>query len=460
MRSGRLSLVALGLAVFLIGASGRQTPPVVEAAKKADSDGLRALVQQGADVAAADGDGTTALHWASYHDDLEMAQLLIHAGANPSAATDLGVTPLWNACLNGSAALVGRLLQAGANASATLLLGESLVMAAARSGNPDVVRQLVAAGAEVNASAARGQTALMWAVANRHAQVVEVLLAHGADVHARSHVWTQLMGVPPHSVRANQREIPQGGYTALLFAARVGDLASARLLVAAGADVNDADAWGISATALAAHSGFAALVEFLLDQGADPNADTAGFTALHAAIMRRDEAMVEALLAHGADPNAPLLTWTPTRRGSDDFHFDPAWVGATPLWLAARFSPPAVLRRLVEHGADPLVVHRSTYYRGGDDAGDAPQTEVTTALMAALGMGGGGPGWAEPDPAEREALTLEGVKFLVQLGVDVDAANTDGRTALQTARRLGYASVVAYLLEKGASETRPARPAA
>ena len=68
------------------------------------------------------------------------------------------------------------------------------------------------------------------------------------------------------------RAIPHGGDTALMFAARVGDLASAKLLVAAGANVNDADAWGVSATVLAAHSGFGELVEFLLEQGADPNA--------------------------------------------------------------------------------------------------------------------------------------------------------------------------------------------
>src|SRR5206468_12954761 len=114
--------------------------------------------------------------------------------------------------------------------------------------------------------------ALMWAVAQKHADVVAVLLAHDADPQARSDVWSQMMAVPPHGYPDYNRMIPHGGETALMFAARVGDLDSAKLLVAAGAHVNDADAWGVSATTLAEHSGFGDLVEFLLDKGADPNA--------------------------------------------------------------------------------------------------------------------------------------------------------------------------------------------
>ena len=152
--------------------------PLIDAAKNADHDAVGRLLQQGkVDVNAAEPDGTTALHWASYRDDGESADLLIRAGAKVNAANDLGATPLWTASLNGSAAMVRRLLAGRRQSERALLLGETPVMVAARSGNPDVVQQLVGRGANVNARAARGQTALMWAVAQKHPEVVKVLLA-------------------------------------------------------------------------------------------------------------------------------------------------------------------------------------------------------------------------------------------------------------------------------------------
>ncbi len=439
-------LVPVGLAVLFMGAGGSLRSPLADAAKSGDRHAVRALLDEKADVNAAEADGTTALHWACYRDDLESAGLLIRAGANVNAATDLGVTPLWTASQNGNADIVRKLLEAGANPNAALLAGETPLMVAARSGYPGVVEQLAAKGADVNARATRGQTALMWAASQRHADVVKVLLAHGADVHQRSEVWSQMMAVPPHGYPPYNKMIPHGGDTALLFAARSGDLESAKLLVAAGANVDDADAWGVSATVLAAHSGYTELVEFLLAKGADPNKVEAGFSALHEAIMRRDEKMVSTLLAHGADPNAPLQTWTPTRRSSRDFHFEPALVGAAPFWLAARFSQPNVMRMLVKHGADPRFVHNSHFVTG---LRYESRLEVTNALMAAVGMGGG-TAWVEPDRAERESLMLEAVKLAVDLGVDINASNTDGRTALDAAKALRYASVIQFLADQGA----------
>jgi uncharacterized protein len=431
----------------LVAADGSH-PSVIEAVKNGDKVALRALIQKKADVNATDPDGSTALEWASYRDDLESADILIRAGAKVNAANDLAVTPLWPASENGSSSMVHRLLDAGANPNAALLAGETPLMVAARSGYPDVVEQLLAKGANVNAHGSRGQTALMWAVSQKHPAVVKVLIAHHADIQLKSDVFTDVMAVPPHGYLPYNKAVPHGGETALMFAARVGDLDSAKLLVAAGAHVNDADAWGVSATTLAAHSGFRDLVEFLLEKGADPNAAPNGFTALHEAIMRRDAEMVAALLDHGADANAPLKTWTPTRRSSDDWNFEPLIVGATPYWLAARFTEPDVMRMLVKHGADPKFVLHSDYV-AEQGFGQTPRKETATALMAATGIIRVKP-WVEAEPKEREALTLETVKLAVELGSDLNTANTDGRTALDGAKALKYESVVSFLTEKGA----------
>ncbi len=416
---------------------------------------LGALSPQLARAQNGEADGTTPLHRASYQDDLRQADALLRAGADVNAVNDLGATPLWLASLNGSAPMVRRLLDAGADPNRALLGGETPLMVASRGGSAEVVQLLAAKGASVNARGTRGQTALMWAVAQRHPSVVKVLLAHGADIRAKSDVWGQVMAVPPHGHAEYNRWIPHGGEDALLFAARAGDLESATLLLAAGASVRDADAWGVSALVLAAHAGHRELVELLLEKGADPSASAPGFTALHIAIMRRDERMAAALLARGADPNTPLTTWTPTRRASADWNFAPPLVGATPFWLAARVSHPGIMRLLAEHGANPRVVHRVEYYL--TDMYDR-RTEATTALMAAAGMGVGGVAWIPAPRGAREALMLEAVRVAVELGADLNAANSDGRTALDAAQALKYESVVRYLVDKGARSGKASKP--
>lgn len=446
----RLRRAARGLAwavvVLAITSADARQASLVNLARQGDWAGVERRLEQRLGVNEKDGEGATALHWAVYRDRYDTADRLVRAGADVNAANDLGATPLWLASQNGSATLVRRLLAAGADPNRALLAGETSLMVAARSGSAEAVELLLANGARVDARASREQTALMWAVAGRHPDVVGVLLKHKADVHLRSATWSQVMAVPPHGRPEYNREIPHGGNTALMFAAREGDLASARLLVAAGANVNDRDAWGVSATVLAAHAGHTDLVEYLLESGADANAADAGFSALHVAVMRRDARMVRALLARGANPNVRLEVWTPTRRSSSDFHFPPELVGATPFWLAARFTEPVLMRLLAEHGADPHFVHRVTY-RDGEKAD--LRTGSTTAVAAAAGMGGG-VAWLPLPRAEREARALEAAIVALDLGVDVNASSPDGHTALDAARASKYERVAALLIERGA----------
>src|SRR5262245_56162867 len=322
MRRFFLCSVAAWIAgTALAAADQRADSRLIDAVKKRDVEAVRALLNARplrADVNATLGDGATALHWAAHRDDLTIVDLLVRAGARAGAAGDLGTTPLHLACTNRNGAMVERLLAAGAGANAALTNGETVLMTCARAGDVRATRALVAHGADVNAKErAHQQTALMWAVAQRHPDVVRLLIDARADVRARSLTYPQTV-VGEQTQRAGREALNytvlRGGATPLLFAARVGDLESARLLVAAGADVNDAQPDGVSALVLAAHSGNGSVGALLLEHGADPNAFGSGYTALHAAVLRSDVQLVKALLAHGANPNVRMTKGTPMRR--------------------------------------------------------------------------------------------------------------------------------------------------
>ena len=372
------------------------------------------------------------------------ADLLIHAGARVNAANDTGVTPLFLACTNRNAAMVEKLLTAGANPNAALLNGETVLMTCSRTGEIGAVKALLARGANVNAKEpSHDQTALMWAAAQKHPQVVGALVERGADVRARSRVYTQTV-TSEVTQRAGREElnytVPRGGSTPLLFAARVGDAESARILLEAGADVNDALPNGTSALVEAAHSGQQAVGVLLLDKGADPNAAAAGYTALHAAVLRGGLDLVKALLAHGANPNAQITKGTPVRRNSEDFELPATLVGATPYLLAAKFLEVDIMRALAAGGADPRL----------------PMKTGATPLMAAAGLGAGaqadrrGLSVLDGGKVEDESRVLEAVTVAFDLGGDVNAVSQAGDTALHGAAALGYNTVVQFLADHGA----------
>lgn len=473
---------ALAVAVLAVSAVAAaqdmrgRIPPLIEAVRHQDHVAVRTLLSEQADVTATQPDGATALHWAVHQEDLDTAGLLVGAGADVNAATDLGVTPIVMASVRGNAALVEQLLTAGADPDAALSSGETALMGAARAGSLDAVNALLARGANVNGTeATRDQSALMWAVANRHPLVTHALLENGADVHARSATRRRVfnMGGSRSAGSASGgialEEVELGGSTPLLFAARSGDVESARLLVVAGADVRDTTADGNTALVIAAHGGHGVLAAFLLDAGADPNLTPLGYSALHAAVLRgtlRDRgvanddpgagvALVRTLLAHGADPDARLAKGTPVRRWSHDFAFMDRWAGATPFWLAAKFLEIEMMRVLVDAGADPRL----------------PSRDGTTPLMAAAGLGysrGGGSAFIKDRrdfssynpvesaargstiPAAEERLALEVVRAALDLGADANAANDAGDTALHAAAAHGMNTVIGLLTDGGA----------
>ena len=433
----RFGGMVMVLLAFSGNAAAARESRLADAVMRQDATAARALLAAGADVNAPQNDGATALHWAVHWDDQELVERLLRAGAAVNATNELGVPPLWLACLNASPVVVEKLLAARADPNLALPSGETSLMTAVRTGNAQVVKLLLSRGADVNAREHyQGQTALMWAAAGQFPEVVRVLLELGADVRARSDVRRRRIGTELNGYNgAAAREIDKGGYTPLLFAVQQGSLETVKLLIAAGADVNDADPEGASALVVAAYSGHGAVSAFLLERGADPNAVAAGYTALHVAILRGNVDLVKRLLARGANPNAQVVKSTPVRRNSADYGLEFELIGATPFFLAARFLEPEIMRVLIGGDADPSFVMKNG----------------TTPVMAAVqARRRAEPGFTA-DPIRDEQLMVEAVTLAIEQGVDVDAANGEGNTAMHTAASRGLNRVIERLAERGAS---------
>ena len=469
--------------------------PVANAAMKRDRAAVVALIAQKADVNAAQADGATAVHWAVYYDDLEMLDRLIRAGARVTVANRDGATPLTLACINGRAPVIERLLKAGANPNERGANGETPLMMAARTGAVDAMAVLIGAGADVNVTETlRGTTALMWAAAQSHPAAVRVLVEHGANVGVRSSPSalgrtaylaptarqraSQLVSEPGaaspggrasganaagrgRAGRGSAGAVPQqdfdnreffvrgqnsdgGGLTALVFAAREGDIESARILLDAGADVNQVTQYGWTALLTATQNRHYALATMLLDRGANPNiANKGGWTPLYLATDNRNIEggdypvragdldhldFITTLLAHGADVNVRAKDSTETRT-----IFTMQWLyedGATPFLRAAQSADVELMKLLLAHGADPKM---------------ATNNNVTPLAVAA------GIGWVQGVTYERsEQESLEAVKMCLDLGIDPNVVDGDGRTALHGAAHKGRNEIVQLLVDRGA----------
>jgi ankyrin repeat protein len=424
---------------------------VADAAMKGNREAVRSLLLRKADANAPQIDGTTAIHWAVRVDDLDMADMLIRAGVNVSVANREGVTPMQLAAMNGNAAMLVRLVKAGADPNAPLTeYGDTALMMASRTGKTDAITVLLEGGGKVNAVETwGGTTALMWAVSERHPAAVKVLVDHGADVNVRSNFVPAANGrgfegrtpAAPKSGRGVE-EFASGSLTPLMFAAREGDVESARLLVAAGADVNAIAGDGKDALGLAIFNGNYDLASFLVDNKSKVNqADTQGFTPLFWAVDRRNMEtapnfpwmvttdplpLIKKLLDAGANPNV-LVNNTPRARmraGS------PRIVFATALMRAAFSGDLDLTRLLLSYRADPGIVSK----------------DGETMVEAAAGLG-----FIQGYSKGRSAAErLEVVKLFVERGADVNAADDYGITPLMVAGNMGDTKIIQYLVDVGA----------
>ena len=447
MRVGSGRPVAAWMAALLLGgtAAGAADARLTEAVRSRDYAAVRALLEDGAGVDTPEGDGATPLHWAVRWDDARAVDLLLGAGADAGAANDYGVTPLSLACINRNAAMVETLLAAGADPDAATSMGETVVMTCAATGSAAAVRALLDHGAaNINATeASQGQTALMWAVAQGYPEVVRLLLKRGAGVEARTRSRSLLVSLDGGAGGTDPGEVRLGGFTPLLFAARQGSVESARLLLGAAADVNDAAPDGASPLVVASYSGHGALAAFLLVQGADPNAAGAGYAPLHTAVLRGDAEFVKALLAHGADPNVRMTRGSRVPRRTNWWLLPSYLVGGTPYLLAAKFAEVEIMRILHAHGADPFLAAK----------------DGTTPLMMAAGAR-----WSNREYDRRERAVpielaramqaddrgnLAATALALEFGADVNAENEAGETALHAAVYKAWQRVVDLLVEHG-----------
>ena len=446
-------------------AAAASDSPVADAARDGDLMRVRALIGQRANVNATQGDGMTALHWAAFNDDHAIADLLLATGANMTVRTRVGaITPLWLAASNGSAAMIRRLITVDTDINVPTATGGTPLMAAAMSGSVDAMDLLVRRGAWVNArETENGQTALMFAAWENRPDAIRALVRHGALTGLMSYVVSMIeerLDEYGNPIPDRRRRIPggnsiMGGLTPLLIAARDGHLEAVRALVESGADIDRVSGGdGSSPIVIAIANGHYDVAQYLLDQGADLNrVNIDGLGPVYATVNMRhapiswapnpttDQEEVDSLdllrhlLVAGADPNARVvrkLWFSPTShdRGWVDF------AGSTPFWRAAHSTDVEAMRILVEAGADPNL------------ATDAD----ATPLMVAAGVG-----WMGNFTQNAPDSFMAAVRYCLELGNDIDAADRRGYTALHGAASRGDMAMVRYLVEQGARVDAVAR---
>jgi ankyrin repeat protein len=420
--------------------------PLVEAAHARDDAAAQALLaaQPAPDVNQRSADGTTALHWAVYYNDVALIDRLLAARADPNAKNDYGSTALSEAAVVGNVAVIKKLLKAGAKADTANADGQTPLMILARTSNIEAAKLLIEHGANLNEREHwRGQTALMWAAAENQPAMVQLLIRHHAQVNDRSNVndWERQVTSEP---RMQAR--PSGGFTPLLYAARRGCLECAKWLVAGAADVNLTDPDGVSPLLLATLNFNFDVSAFLIERGADVNKwDLWGRSALYEAVDmntlpvggRADRPpsskttglqLIEMLLKADADPNLQLKLFPPYRSLRDDRGADSLLsVGTTPLIRAAKAGDVPAMRLLLAHGANPGL----------------PTASGITPLMAAAGNGSSG--LDTRGRYKTEAQAVEAVNVLLAAGADINARDSNGQTALHGAATWGWNDLVRAL---------------
>jgi ankyrin repeat protein len=455
-----LAIVAASLvAVSPVRAqAGAQASHRVQSPRRGET-GVRAR-QDTAAVNRRNPDGSTPLQWAVYDGNLAEARRLLHAGADVAVANNYGATAMGLAAQVGNADMIALLLEAGANVDSPNPEGETALMAVARTGNVKAAQLLIDAGATVDAREQwGGQTALMWASARRHPEMMTLLIAHGADVNARSAVRDYQRHV---TAEGRPKSLDSGGLTPLLYAARENCLACADVLLAHGADIDLPDPDDVSPLLVAIMNANWDLARKLVEAGADVHQwDIYGESPLYTAVNLRNRidggrasidppntttglAIVTLLLDRGANPNAQLAFKPAGARGPLNTR------GATPLIRAAYDGDLDVVKLLLAHGADPTIymADRQTPIHAVL-AGRVPEAQalVLITLLHDAGTDVNVVALVNHPEEIRGGTALhfavrkrykQVIKLLASYGIDMNAVDQDGLTALDYTQSRGF----------------------
>jgi uncharacterized protein len=410
-----------------------------------------AQLAAGADVNQRSVDGTTALHWAVYRQDVELVVALLMQDADPDIRNDYGASPMTVASEHGNFAVMQALIAAGGDIESPNSEGQTLLMAVARTGNTATARLLLERGAKVNTVESwGGQTALMWAASQQQPGMIRLLLEHGAeaDVRSKEHDWPRWVSSEPRI-----KSLDPGGYTPLLYAAREGCMDCVAALLDGGADIDMTDLWGQTPLLMATlnlHYDTAAL---LIERGANIKRwDWWGRTALYNAIdlhlmtssTRGDLPSTDkltaldiarTLLERGTYVDMRLKQEPPFRggdRGYTDGSADSRVLsaGATVLHKAAKAGDVEAVKLLLEHNARVDITNH--------------MYEVTPVLAAAGVWRVYGIFRTVPISGQftTGAQAAEVVQLLLDAGADIHARASNGHNVAHGAAQAGWHEVL------------------
>jgi uncharacterized protein len=416
-------------------------------------------------------DGSTPLQYAVYNGDVAEVRRLLKAGADVNAANKYGATPMTLAAEVANTDMLKLLLEVGANADSPNPEGQTALMAVARTGNVEAAKLLLDKGAAVDAKEKwGGQTALMWASARRHPEMMQLLISRGADVNAASIDRDYQRHV---TAEGRPKNLDSGGLTPLLYAARENCSACVDVLLKNKADIDLPDPDGVSPLLVAIMNANWDVAKQLIDAGADVNQwDIFGESPLFTAVDQRTRidggrasidplnkttglAIVKLLLERGANPNMQLFFKPAHLRGAGgggDVRSGAATAtrGSTPLIRAANNADLEVVKILLEHGADatlymadrqtPIhaaIVGRASEAQAVELIGILRKAGTDVNVVALINHEEEVRGGSALHYAVRKRQK-DVIKLLASMGIDMNAVDQDGLTALDYTQSRGF----------------------